>query len=73
VGERYNRHGKRLLLAVDERTICSIPPQWTDVFVEDPELVMGDARAIARVADLVELARLVSRLVRGKVQGTEGE
>ena len=43
-----------------------------DPAAQDSELVMGDARAIARVADLVALARLVSRLVRDKVQGTGG-
>ena len=31
VGERYNRYGRRLLLQVDEMTICSVPRQWTDL------------------------------------------
>jgi hypothetical protein len=31
VGERYNRYGKRLLLQVDDQTLCSVPPQWTDL------------------------------------------
>ena len=73
VGERYNRYGKRLLLEVDERTICSIPWQWTDAVAPDPEIVMGGGRALLRVADLVELARLVSRLVRDKSHGIVGE
>ena len=62
VGERYNRSGKRLLLRVDDGTICSVPPQWTDIAVPDPEVLMGQGRALFRVADLVELARLVTRL-----------
>jgi uncharacterized protein DUF5372 len=62
VGERYNVHGKRLLLQVDDQTICSVPPQWTDLVAPDPEIVMGEQRALFRVADLVELARLVDRL-----------
>jgi hypothetical protein len=64
VGERYNRAGKRLLLQIDDQTVCSVPPQWTDLFAPDPEIVMGARRALFRVADLVELARLVERLSR---------
>ncbi|MGB8834663.1 MAG: DUF5372 family protein, partial [Candidatus Sulfotelmatobacter sp.] len=62
VGERHNRSGKRLLLRVDDRTICSVPPQWTDMAAPDPEVLMGQGRALFRLADLVELARLVTRL-----------
>jgi hypothetical protein len=62
VGERYNRSGKRLLLRVDDTIVCSVPPQWTDAATPDPEVVMGQGRALFRVADLLELANLVSRL-----------
>lgn len=62
VGERYHRYGKRLLLQVDDETVCSVPLQWTDLAAADPEIVMGQGRALLRVADLVELARLVARL-----------
>ena len=64
VGERYNRYGTRLLLRVDDESVCSVPPQWTDSVAPDPEVVMGEERAVARVADLVELTRLVARLSR---------
>jgi hypothetical protein len=64
VGERYNRSGRRLLLQVDEATVCSIPPQWTDLMVPDPEIVIGAHRALFRVADLLELVRLVEQLGR---------
>ena len=64
VGERYNRSGRRLLLQVDSESVCSVPPQWTDLVAPDPEVVMGQQRALFRVADLVELARLVERLGR---------
>jgi len=60
VGERYNRYGKRLLLQVDAETVCSVPPQWTDLVAPDPEIVMGEERSLFRVADLMELARLVA-------------
>ena len=64
VGERYNRSGRRLLLQVDEATVCSVPPQWTDLVAPDPEVVLGAQRALFRVADLLELARLVKQLGR---------
>ena len=62
VGERYNRYGRRLLLRVDDVTVCSVPPQWTDLVAPDPEIVIGGYRALFRVADLLELERLVDQL-----------
>lgn len=64
VGERYNRAGKRLLLLVDDANICSVPPQWTDLVTPDPETVIGEHRALFRMADLLELARLVDQFGR---------
>jgi len=68
VGERYNRYGRRLLLQVDEVTVCSVPPQWTDRVVPDPEIIIGAQRALFRVADLLELARLVEQLGRREAE-----
>jgi len=51
-----------LLLETDEGAVCTVRPQWTDVVVPDPEIVLGGQRALFRVADLLELARLVERL-----------
>lgn len=62
MGERYNRYGRRLLLRLDETVVCSVPPQWTDLATPDPEIVIGEGRALFRVADLVELARLVEQI-----------
>jgi Family of unknown function (DUF5372) len=62
VGERYNRYGRRLLLRVDEITVCSVPPQWTDLVAPDPEIVLGGHLAPFRVADLLEVARLVDQI-----------
>ncbi len=62
VGERYNRYGKRLLLRIDDHTICSVPPQWTDIAAVDPDIVMGQGRTLLRFVDLMELAQFVSRL-----------
>jgi Family of unknown function (DUF5372) len=73
VGERINRYGKRLLLQVDDGTFCAVPPQWTDLIAPDPEVVMGERRALFRVADLVELERLVARLSRrGSMEASDG-
>ena len=73
VGERFNRYGKRLLLQVDDGTFCAIPPHWTDQVAPDPEVVMGRQRALFRVADLLELERLVSRLSkRGSKEVSRG-
>ena len=63
VGERYNRYGKRLLLRVDDATVCSVPPQWTDLVAADPELVIGQGRALLRLVDLMQLEILVRRLM----------
>ena len=65
VGERYNRYGRRLLLRGDDATVCSVPPQWTDLVAPDPEIVIGLYRALFRLADLLELARLVDQLGSG--------
>ena len=64
VGERCNWYGVRVMLSVDDDTVWAVPQQWTDLVAPDPEVVMGDARALMRVADLVELATLVDRLSR---------
>jgi hypothetical protein len=61
-GKRYNRYGMTLLLEIEDGSVCSVPPQWTDLVAPDPEIVLGERRALFRVVDLLELARLVERL-----------
>jgi hypothetical protein len=73
VGERYNRYGRRLLLRLDEVAVCSVPPQWTDLVAPDPEIVLGEGRALFRVADLLELARLVDQIREGGLPVKPGE
>jgi hypothetical protein len=70
VGERYNRYGKRLLLRVDDVTVRSIPPHWTDLVPPDPEIAMGGSRALFRIADLLELTKLVEELNRRRSSGS---
>jgi hypothetical protein len=72
VGERYNPYGRRLLLQVDDGTICSVPERWTDLAAPDAEIVLGKNRALFRVADLLGLARLVDQLGKGKSATTPG-
>jgi hypothetical protein len=62
VGERYNRYGMTLLLQIDDESVCSVPPHWTDVVAPDPEIAMGGQRTLFRVVDLLDLAGLVERL-----------
>jgi hypothetical protein len=54
----------RLLLQIDDESICSVPPQWTDIVAADPEVVLGEQRVLFRFVDLLELACLVDRLSR---------
>jgi hypothetical protein len=70
VGERYNRYGMTLLLACDDGSIYSVPPQWTDLVSPDPEIVMGKERALFRVVDLLELALLVVRQRQDDTSGS---
>ena len=67
MGERRNPYGRRLLLQVNDSTVCSVPLQWTDLVAPAPEIVIGEHRALFRVADLLELARLLDQ-ISGKAQ-----
>ena len=69
VGRRSNRYGERLLLQAKNATVWSVSPQWTDLVSEDPEVVIGNGRALLRFSDLIELADLVGRL-SGKPVGS---
>lgn len=72
-GERQSRYGTRLLLRTDGGEIYSVPRQWTDLTAADPEVVIGGSRALFRVRDLIELARLVGRLTGREPQEGEEE
>jgi len=62
VAERANLYGRRLLLAIDPDTICAVPERWTDQVAAEPEVVIGQGRALLRVADLLALEQLLARL-----------
>ena len=63
----------RLLLQIDDHSVCSVPPQWTDAVAPDPEVVMGEQRALFRVVDLLELAGMLDRLKRGDLGRDEND
>jgi len=52
----------RLLLQVNDAIVCSVQLQWTDLVAPDPEIVIGEHRALFRVADLLGLARLLDQV-----------
>lgn len=66
VGERYNMHGKRLLLRIDDDRVCSVPPQWTNRGAPDPETAVSGGRACIHIADLLGLAEVVEGLIEQK-------
>lgn len=72
VGRRSNRHGERLLLEAEDGTVWPVPPQWTDLASQDPDVVIGGGDALLRFADLVELADLVDRLSGKSVDSDVG-
>jgi Family of unknown function (DUF5372) len=50
------------LLQDDGATVWTVPPQWTDLVGQDPEVVISRGRALLRAVDLMELANLMKRL-----------
>ena len=40
--------------------LCSLPATWTSVVAEDPVVTVGAGQSAFRVADLLELARLLA-------------
>ena len=73
IGERSNSYGRRLLLQVNDAIVCSVPLQWTDLVAPDPEIVIGEHRALFRVADLLELARLLDQVSGSKTLKAQRE
>jgi hypothetical protein len=53
---------ERLLFYDDQRALASIPLAWTSLARPDPFVVLSAGRSPFRLEDLIELARLVSRM-----------
>jgi hypothetical protein len=61
--------GERRVCYLDEgQRVHEIPLNWTDLAPEDPQLAMAGGKSWFRVADLLELARLVEHLKRLSVK-----
>lgn len=48
-----------------EKVTTYLPASWTDVGPKDPFVEQARGRAIARVEDLLELAKMTARYVKG--------
>jgi hypothetical protein len=48
-----------------EKVTTYLPANWTDVGPRDPFVERAGGRAIARVEDLLELAKMTARHVKG--------
>ncbi|HZS56826.1 MAG TPA: DUF5372 family protein [Bryobacteraceae bacterium] len=57
--------GERRLCYLDERQrVHEIPLDWTDLAPADPVLAIAAGKTLFRVADLLELAKLIELLKR---------
>ena len=57
--------GKHRLCYLDERQrVHEIPLDWTDLAPADPVLAIATGKTLFRVADLLELAKLIELLKR---------
>ncbi len=60
----------------DEGRLCSLLAGWTSVSPADPFVVLAAGRSPFRLADLLELCRLVEAMGAqqgGRARGEEGE
>jgi len=63
IAKRGNRSGKRWMLRFADGQICSVPPQWTDATIPDPEVGAVGGRTLCSLTDLLELGDLVAHLM----------
>ena len=59
---RHNWGEQRVYFHDAEGRLVGLPAAWTDVFSPDPITVISAGRSAFRVADLLELTRLIARL-----------
>jgi hypothetical protein len=62
VTHRHNWGEARVYYHDDEGRVCGVPVQWTNLAPADPFVVMAAGRSAFRLADLVELSRLLEHL-----------
>jgi len=61
---RLNWGEERVYFDDDEGRLCSVPAGWTSLSPPDPFVVVSAGRSPFRVADLLELSRLLEGLSR---------
>jgi hypothetical protein len=54
--------GRRLCYLDERQRVHEIPLEWTDLAPEDPVLAIAAGKSWFRVADLLELAKLIELL-----------
>ena len=57
----------------DEGKLCSLLAGWTSVSPADPFVVVAAGRSPFRLADLLELSRLVDAMAAKEGRGTRSE
>lgn len=65
---RQNWGDERVYYQDESGALCSIPRAWTSLAPADPLVHLATERSAFRVADLLELARLVTFLSREQKQ-----
>ena len=61
LAHRQNWGEDRVFFVDDQGQLVSLPARWTGLAPPDPSKVVAVVRSASRVADLVELARLLER------------
>lgn len=62
VTARHNWGADRVYYRDENGKLCSLPAAWTSAMAEDPVVSLGAGRSAFRVADLLELSRLLASL-----------
>jgi hypothetical protein len=68
---RHNWGEYRVTFYQTPDRVRALPASWTSLAPADPEVILAAGRAAFRVADLLELSRLIQRLEAGDQEGTE--
>ena len=64
LAHRQNWGEDRVFFVDDQGQLVSLPAQWTSLAPPDPFVIIAAGRSAFRVADLLELARLIEQLRR---------
>jgi hypothetical protein len=68
---RHNWGAYRVTFYQTPDRVRALPAAWTSLAPSDPTVILAAGRAAFRVADLLELSRLIQRIEEGYQEGTE--